>query len=132
MKIYIAHNFEARRFLREHTLPFYEKNGHQVTSRWITDDAHLEASKEALSAVHDLEDIDSAGALILFSNQFGERPGKGKFFELGYAVRSGKICIVIGDDRSCIFYNLPNIRHAKNMEDSLKYLVETKNIRTSA
>lgn len=125
MKIYLAHNFAARNFLRKHVIPFYELKGHIITSRWIVDDMHLEHSDESKerSAVHDLEDIDSAGALILFTDQFGVRSGKGKFIELGYAIRAGKICILVGDNRSCVFYYLPTIRHAKNMEDSLKYLL---------
>ena len=120
MKIYLAHNFAAREYLKS-IIKLLEDNSHTITSRWITDDEHLKDSHAMLSAVHDLEDVEAASDLILFANQFADSPGAGKFVELGYALRAGKRIIVIGDGR-CVFYNLPNIRHAKTIEEALVLL----------
>ena len=130
-KVYLASNFAHRDFLRETVKPYLESRGHEVTSRWIWDDTHLEHGplSEQRSAMHDLQDIDAAGALILYSDQHGPRQGKRKFIELGYAIRAGKICILLGGDQgSSVFYSLPTIRHADNIEDACRYLIESAEV----
>lgn len=123
MKIYIAHNFDARLYLRETVVPVYVKDGHTITSRWILTDDHVKGSSQQC-AVDDIDDIESAGALILFAEQYANKPGRGKHIELGYALRAGKICIVIGASKNpgSVFYGLPNIRHCETIEETLKYL----------
>ena len=119
LNIYIAHNFEARLWLRENIVPICESNGHWVTSRWIKDDIHVELSRQ-FCALQDLDDIDRCSTLILFVDQFGDRAGKGKWFEFGYALRAGKRIILIGESSSCVFTNLPNVMWAKNIEEAMK------------
>lgn len=110
MKIYLAHNFAARLVLR----PVVERLtqlGHEVTSRWITDDAHVLESTAAQNARDDLDDVDRADALVIFTDQFAERPGRGKFVELGYAMGKGKRIYLCGvPDPTCVFYNLQGLR----------------------
>jgi nucleoside 2-deoxyribosyltransferase len=117
LKIYLAHNFAARDTLRSLIVPFLEQEGHEVTSRWITGDLVTYECNAELAAVHDLEDIERADTLILFTDQYGNKPGKGKFIELGYAIRAGKRIILVGDDlESCVFYHLPTIRKVRTIE----------------
>lgn len=109
MKIYIAHNFAARTVLH----PIVEELrtlGHEITSSWITDASHLDVLKIEESAKLDLEDIDDADALLLFIDQFGKTPGRGKYVELGYAIAKGKLIFLngIGMDE-CVFYALPQM-----------------------
>lgn len=103
MKIYIAHNYGARIVLRD-VIPQLEAMGHQITSRWVTDDAH--DTINGANARADLDDIDRADAVLLFVDQWGDRPGKGKYVELGYAIGIRKRVILIGKDDGCIFYHL--------------------------
>ena len=123
MKVYLAHNFAAREYLRK-VIPIIEKEGHEVTSSWIRDDKHLQSGNALQSAVEDLADIERAEAIILFTDRFTEdRPGKGKFIELGYAIRAGKICILVGKDTdSSVFYYLPIMRYARTVEQALVFL----------
>lgn len=123
MKIYLAHNFKARNVLNQVVKPFLESNGHIITSRWIWDDSHLEHFEDDRSAIADLEDIESASAIILFTDQYGSSSGKGKFLELGYAIKAKKICILCGEDLdSSVFYKLSTIKRVKTIEETLRYL----------
>jgi hypothetical protein len=121
MRVYLAHNFAARDWLKSEVIPFLESKGHKVVSNWITDDRHLENSWKVESAVQDLQDIESCGALIFFADQFGIVPGEGKYVELGCAVRAGKIIIVVGIGR-CVFYNLCSVRRVTRYVDVIPYL----------
>lgn len=98
-----------------------EKLGHQITSRWITDDAHNFDENSSFSAKADLEDIDKADAILLFVDQFSERPGKGKYVELGYAIGMNKKCFLYGVDDSCVFYHLPELKRIVAFEELSKY-----------
>lgn len=109
MKIYLAHNFAAREALRD-TVRLIESLGHEVTSSWITDDSHVINDNARKSAEIDLADIDRADALILFTSQWGEKHGKGKFMEFGYAIAKGKRVFIYGPDQtSSVFYHLPQV-----------------------
>lgn len=117
MKIYIAHNFAARLELREHLVPFLTRLGHEVTSTWITDDSHVDKLNAKQSALIDLSDIDRADALVLYVDQFGDSPGKGKFLELGYAIAKGKRVYLWGKDDSSVFYHLPQVIRLETWKD---------------
>lgn len=117
MKIYIAHNFDARIHLRD-TIRLFKSLGHEITSTWITDDSHMEGGHSRQhSALVDLQDIDRADALLLFIDQFSESPGRGKYVELGYALGTGKKCFIYGSNWGCIFYHLPQIIHLTSFEE---------------
>lgn len=120
--IYLAHNFIARHLLSQTAVPWLERRGHEVTSRWIWDDTHTLESTSEKNAVMDLEDIDRASHFILFTEQYGPRQGRGKFFELGYAIKAGKVCILVGPKNGCVFYDLPVIRQADTLEDAMRFV----------
>lgn len=122
MKVYIAHNFAARDYLNQEIIPLLRAAGHECTSSWIWDDSHLYHKNAQQSAVKDLADIDKASDIIIFLNAFADRTGRGKWFEFGYALRAGKRCIAVGEDKSCIFCNLPNIRLVATIEDAMRLL----------
>ena len=121
MKVYLAHNFAAREWLKDFVVPYIESFGHKVTSSWITDDRHLDPNYKKKSAVVDLQEIGGAGAIIFFAEQFGLAPGEGKFVELGYAIREGKIVIVVGSGR-CVFFALCSVRNVRRLEEVIPYL----------
>lgn len=121
MKVYIDHNFAARAWLAAEVVPKLQAAGHEVTSSWITDDSHLFEKHSRESAVEGLQNIEEASSFIIFAEQYSDRHGTGKFVELGYAIRAGKRCIVIGEG-SCIFYHLPTIRHAKDLDEAIRLL----------
>jgi nucleoside 2-deoxyribosyltransferase len=114
VKIYLAYNYATRFYLRT-LLPEITALGHEVTSRWITDDSHDKT--EAASAVADLQDIDRAEALLLFVDQFGAIPGRGKYVELGYAIGTGKKVFLYGSAADCVFYCLPWVTRISNFEE---------------
>ncbi len=119
MKFYIAHNFAARDWLREEIKPQFEAAGHTITSRWITEDLHLMEENQAEAARHDIEDVERADGIVLFSDNFGDRPGRGKYVELGYAIGRNKILFVVGENTSCVFYNLPAVTHVQTVSEVL-------------
>lgn len=135
MKIYIAHNYAAREVLPQ-AIAHLNVLGHEVTSRWITDDAH--EGNNATTAQVDLDDIDRANALLFFTDNYGERPGKGKYVELGYAIalnqvsgnrthgdhvmriipdQKPKIFLYGKDQSTCVFYHLPCCIHITSLEE---------------
>lgn len=113
MKIYIAHNFAARAYLKG-VIQEIEALGHKVTSSWITDDSHLSEKNAVESANTDILDLERADAILLFTDQFSDRPGKGKFVEFGYAIGRNKKLLLYGEDNSCIFYNLLKCKRIKS------------------
>src|SRR6267142_3869939 len=117
MKLYLAHNFDARNYLNIIVKPKLEAAGHIITSRWIWDDFHLDKGSGVISAQHDLEDIENSNGIILFVDQYAERPGRGKFVELGYAIRAGKKTFLIGSNTDCVFYNLSIIVKFDTIDD---------------
>lgn len=122
MTIYLAHNLAARQFLLENVVPKFKGWGYEVTSSWITNEAHYNGQMSRYeSAYQDIFDIDAASELLLFTDQYSECPGKGKFFELGYAYARKKKCFLLGEDKSCVFYNLSGIIHLNTLEDITKY-----------
>jgi nucleoside 2-deoxyribosyltransferase len=116
-KVYLAHNFDAREWLAGTVLPLLEQNGIKVTSRWITDDSHMMSIYNAQSARHDVDDIAEADCLVLFVDQFSDRPGRGKYVELGIAHAMRKTIILCGSDDSCIFYHLSGLIRIQSYTD---------------
>lgn len=113
MKIYLAHNLAARGALVP-IVDMIEKMGHEVTSTWIT----KELNTEEEGAITDLADIDRSDALLLFIDQFGPTPGRGKYIEFGYALAKGKKCFIYGEDKeSCCFFFLPQVTHIRNLNN---------------
>jgi|ERR1700741_685811 len=115
MKVYLAHNFEARDWLDTKIAHIIRNAGHEVTSNWI----YQQSGIPEKDAVQDLEDIRRSDALILYAPPFGYKPGKGKYVEFGFALALGKRCIVIDPD-NCIFFKLSNVRIARDIEEAIK------------
>jgi nucleoside 2-deoxyribosyltransferase len=114
MKIYIAHNFAARQTLLLTVVPTLERMGHVVTSRWIKEGGSGTRENDAHK---DLDDVLKADALLFYTDQCGNTPGRGKFFELGYAFAQGKRCYLMGQDDSCVFYFLQGVRRITSLNE---------------
>lgn len=123
MKIYLAHNFKAREWLPT-VVAQVIATGHECTARWIWDDSHIGVSRHG--ALDDLHDIDRSNCLVLFVDQYGSTPGKGKFVELGYAYAQDKRIILVGADTQNIFYALPGIERVANVDELLALLLREK------
>lgn len=119
MKVYLAHNFAAREWLPTVVAQLTEA-GHESTGRWISDDTHIGVSEHAACA--DLNDIDRSSCLVLFVDQYGSTPGKGKYVELGYAYAQGKRIILVGEDTRNVFYSLPGVERVADVPELLKKL----------
>lgn len=120
LKIYLAHNYKAREWLRQYVKQLTDI-GHTVTARWITDDHHNDPGSAAHNAAEDVEDVMSADVLILFIDQYGDRSGKGKWFEFGLAFAWNMDIILVGSDTSCVFTNLlaTNIYRTPDIESAI-------------
>lgn len=123
MKIYLAANFRARVFLKK-LIPLFEDKGHEITSRWITHEDHVAETVETKvkSAKEDVEDVYRAEAIVLFADQYGPRPARGKYVELGLALAKKKKIYIVGQERDCIFYWLPEVQWFKNEVDLLEVI----------
>jgi len=116
MKIYTAHNFAARKYLRDHIIPQLEALGHKVIARWATEPDH---DKEGLNneCVKDIQDLSQCDAILLFTDNFGDRPGRGKYVELGYALAQNKLIFLFGEADDCVFYHLPGVKRITNLNE---------------
>lgn len=111
-RVYFAGPFELREQLRE----IADAVGrHRVTSRWIdpwpdVDEAAVARGEPVPSAIvagRDLEDVASAGALMLWTHpQFH---GRGSNFEAGYALALGKTVWRVGPALSPFHAPLPEV-----------------------
>lgn len=105
-------------------LPVLAAAGAEITSRWIFDDTAVQS--EPLGAQIDLDDIVAADALVLFTDQFGHSPGKGKYVEFGYAYGLRKRIILVGENDGCVFYRLPGITRVGDIDRLVKLLVDNQ------
>jgi len=107
MRIYIAHNFAARTELARSVVPYLQARGHEITSRWISDPNNQPGQEWALN---DVSDVDKADAVLIYLDNTGNTPGRGKWFEMGYAYARGKAVYAYGVDDQCIFIHLPRVQ----------------------
>lgn len=87
--------------------------GYNVNSRWLdfekdAGDDGLSISKETLQqeAIHDLEDVSHADALILLNTQARGEETSGKAVEFGFAMGLLKPVLIVGN-RTNVFHHLP-------------------------
>lgn len=136
MKIYLAHNLAAKNYLNSEIVPKLVAKGHEITSRWLGEetsgkdsDYKPELMKEFCDK--DLEDICNANCLILFCDQLGSTPGRGKFIELGFGIAKEKwypgegikIYVVGKDCNESVFFFHDNINgRFKTFEELLEVL----------
>lgn len=126
IRVYLAHNYEARDTLRGLVPRFAEKNL-EICARWVTNEGGEEdRSPLALKsyAEADIEDIDRAHVVVYFIERFNGKPGLGKHFELGYAYgsRPRPRIVLIGDRNvaGAVFYWLDDFRVFDTIEQYLE------------
>jgi nucleoside 2-deoxyribosyltransferase len=116
MPTYLASNYGRREemALRAYDLPAV---GMFNVGRWVN------GGEEGLSrrdiAVLDIEDLDRAGTLIVFTSERRAPVGCGHLWEFGYAYAKGKRCIVIGPE-STVFVRSPGVEHHDTWEQFLE------------
>ena len=114
MKIYLAANYSTFPQMQEHAKTL-EKDGHEVTSEWITG-THDKDDRAEYARI-DLRDVDAAEAVIFFSEApVGSRTRGGKHVEFGYALAKGKRVFIVGP-RVNVFHHLPEIIQRFYFED---------------
>lgn len=112
-KVYLAAKFSRREEL-EKLVPFFKECGYDCIARWVF------GGEDGLSrediALLDIEDVDAADAIILFTHERATpQPGGGRFVEFGYALGKGKECIVIGPAEN-VFMSHPAVRMYENID----------------
>jgi nucleoside 2-deoxyribosyltransferase len=123
VSVYLAHNFSARDWLNSEVVPDFLNAGIDVTANWIWNDLHTMKENQEGSAIEDCNDVARADYLVLFIDQFGETPGRGKYFEFGYAVALDKPVILVGSSKNCVFYNLPELPSVATYQDAIDFII---------
>jgi hypothetical protein len=118
MKVYLAHNFAAQEYLKG-VAESLTNAGIEVTSRWIWG----EPDNKRETALMDMADVLVADFLVLFTENYGPIPGKGKYVELGIAAAAHKPIILVGPDDACIFFNLPGVFRVESIEGAMCLLL---------
>lgn len=106
MKIYLAHNYDAQKYLADIVVPLLTEFNHVTTSRWIECADDSNTGNREQNALNDIEDIRRSDFLMFFSDDYMGESGKGKWFELGFAMALGKSVVIIGSTFSSIFLTL--------------------------
>ncbi len=127
MKLFIAsHSQIAAKKLRDILIEV----GHEVTSRWITEDTNFHNGVDAYTdeertriSVIDEEDVRKAeDGLILIAEQEGRCVPGGKHVETGIALGLGRPIYVIGRKEN-IFHWHPKVTIFKDVNEFLTYIV---------
>ena len=106
MKVYLAAPYASMPATREEARHF-ESAGHEVTARWLNGDE--EGKGEAAGAQMDIDDIERADALVIYTFERGTKfTGGGRFVEMGYALALAKHVVVVGG-RENVFCHLPRV-----------------------
>jgi hypothetical protein len=112
----------AARFSRRFELQGFRADllriGHSVTSRWID---QRDDSDEPNCAARDIEDIDTADVLILFTEAPRCPTRGGRLVEYGIALGQRKPAIVIGPAEN-VFIDLPEVKRFSGWSDALQAL----------
>ena len=126
MKFFIASHsqIEAKELMLE-----LIKLGHEITSRWITEDTKFHKSQKAYSdeermhiSLLDEEDVRKAeDGLILISEKTGRNVPGGKHVETGIALGLGRPIYVIGRKEN-IFHWHPKVKIFKDNQEFIQYL----------
>jgi nucleoside 2-deoxyribosyltransferase len=116
MKVYMAGRYNNLALLKEESKIFTD-NGHEVTSSWLDNKEDGMSFKDV--AVLDLQDVDRADAVVLYTEPYGTPvPGGGRHVEFGYGMGKGKKLFIVGPMEN-IFHWHPDI----NVFPNTKYLV---------
>lgn len=95
-----------------------EEQGYTVTSTWLND--YPVDYSEARAARTDLDDILNSNIFMMFMDApMVQLSSGGRHVELGWALQGGLRCILIGEEKECIFHYLPQIEHYYTLEEFL-------------
>jgi hypothetical protein len=112
MKVYIAAPYPER-LLALATMKMMQARGHEVTSRWLTDEDHVLLSQEQ-NAINDLEDVRAADVLLALNPLGYENKGTGgRHGKFLYAHAHNKIVVLVGE-RTMVFHHLPEVYWFQN------------------
>ena len=100
--------------------------GHEPTSQWVTGKEETEGKTEEQAAIMDVEDVDRADLVLLFSDEKSySSTGGGRFFEMGYAHGKGKPVVTVGP-MQIIFHHLPDMKCFYDLFSAIQYINEMK------
>ena len=124
MSIYLAATYTRLTEMQEYARRL-RAAGHSILSRWIyggheTHDIAGDTEK-ARFAREDLEDLDRADAVLIFTEFTGALSSGGRHVEFGYALAKGKRAIIVGE-RENLFHYAPGAEQVENFEEALKLL----------
>jgi hypothetical protein len=126
MKIYVASKFENTKRVKE-LYSLLQVAGHEITHDWTGENAEGMTSKRRYDylrscAEKDFYGVLRADAIVLINHE----RGCGMFTELGIALASNKIVIVVDgfhDDKPLnIFFHLAQVKHVDDLEEVLDIL----------
>jgi nucleoside 2-deoxyribosyltransferase len=122
MKIYLAARYDRRNEMEEYAFELESRLKQKVVSTWhcllVEPNIELEkhSNKMKQAAERDLEDLNKADCLILFSDERGSKNnGGGKDFEAGYAYGKGLEIISIGPYEN-VFHFLEDVERYETFE----------------
>ena len=117
MKIYLASRYSRYPEMQMYAAELAQM-GHSITSRWIQGDHELRADGHSNDAhwqiqwaEEDYQDLLQACLCLSFTEAPGDTPGRnrgGRHVELGIALASNKLCLVVGP-REHVFHWLPQV-----------------------
>lgn len=116
MKFYLAAPFAMRVDMHKYREELVEM-GHEVTSRWLdkSDDPPTDEDYEQI-AQDDLGDIESANAIVCFTQAPGPYYTGARHVEFGIAMAYGMVLFVIGY-RENAFYHHPDVGFYNTWEE---------------
>lgn len=107
----------------------FRSAGIEVTSTWLDNAEEGMAFQDV--AVIDLEDVDRADVLVLYTEPYGTPvPGGGRHVEFGYALGRGKECVLVGPLEN-IFHWHPTVKSFPVTEYAIRYLERYKEERNN-
>ena len=120
MKVYLAAMYqwmEAIKAKRE----LFHAAGFESTAQWLDGDEEKQLNRHS-AATMDLDDVDRADALVLYTLAKGSKfSSGGRFVEFGYALAKDKKIIIVGD-RENVFCHLDHVTVVDTTEDAIVVL----------
>jgi hypothetical protein len=123
MRIYLAARYSRLDELLRYRDDVIAK-GHAVTSRWLNGDHRAvggDTTRWAEFADDDLEDIETAHALIHFAQPPRTPSRGGRFVEVGYALATGLRVYNVGPMEN-VFLAVPDVENHETWESCLDAL----------
>lgn len=128
--IYLASRYSRRAEMQQHRLELAALGVGDVLARWLLEDHDWDGGTEGPSlgrgqqlAVDDLEDIERAHCLVLFTEEPGEYRRAGSLVEFGVALATGKHVVIVGPAPN-VFTTLPWVPRYATWADALAHLVQ--------